>query len=166
MKPPDTSKVHFRALGHSDVSVFHTGAFGVSKVTEYLQWETHTERIETEKLIEEMIDLHQRETKYFWVATAPDDKRIVGLGSMRPERKTAWLGFLVISPEQRKGYGSAILSALESVALEGFERISATVNPKNQPSINLLIKRDWAEWNYEKDSPHKTYRKQRANQSE
>jgi RimJ/RimL family protein N-acetyltransferase len=165
MKPPDSTTIHFRELNLSDVSVFHNGAFGTPEVTEYLQWETHTETAETEVLVEEMIDLHQREAKYFWVATSPDDKRIVGLGSIKPEKETAWVGFLVILKEHRKGYGLAILSALESAVLENFERVSAAVNSKNHSSVKLLKKRDWKEWDCESVSPLKAYEKLKANKA-
>ncbi|MGJ8678598.1 MAG: GNAT family N-acetyltransferase [Akkermansiaceae bacterium] len=159
MKPLNTATVHFRALECSDATDLHNGAFGVPEVSDHLQWDIHTEFSETEELMKEMIDLHEQEEKYFWVAISPEDQRIVGLGSIKPEIETAWVGFLVFIEEQRKGYGSAILSALEGVVLKNFNRVTAAVDSRNQPSINLLKKKSWNEWDCDTVRTLKAYEK-------
>ena len=165
MKPPNTTKVHFREVAPSDFLPLYSGAFSVPEVTKHLQWETHKEPIQTKELIEEMIDLHQQRTKYYWVAVSPTNKRIVGLGSMKPEEETVWLGFLVYYQEQRKGFGSAVLEALEASAFNAFERLCAAVDSKNESSRRLLENSGWAEGEYNSSDALKTYEKCRANKA-
>ncbi len=121
MKPADNRVIRFRGLCAADADLLYTGAFGDAEVTRYLQWETHANPDETKALIKEMLGLHERGEKHFWVAVCTADDRIVGLGSIKPGSDTAWIGFLVLSGEQRKGFGSMIVSALEEVVLGNFQ---------------------------------------------
>lgn len=165
MKPADNSVVRFKGLLASDADILFSAAFGNTGVMQYLQWETHICPDETRVLIEEMIDLHQRGDKYFWTAHYRSDDRIVGLASIKPDSDTAWIGFLVLSGEQRKGFGSAIISALEDVVLSRFESVSALVEVRNRSSVNLLRKAGWSEWANADVSPLVAYRKQKANKA-
>jgi len=161
MQPPNSTRTHFRALTPSDASDLYAGAFSIPAVTAYLQWDTHQVRTETQALVDEMISLHQQGRKYFWLAFSPDDRRSVGLGSIKPEEATAWVGFLVFHQEQRKGFGAAILAALESAVLGTFDRVAASVDPQNKASIGLLAKSGWQAWDCDTVSPLKAFEKRR-----
>lgn len=161
MKPSGNSTVQLRRLQPSDAATLHHGAFGVPKVSRYLQWGTHKNLEETQSLVTEMMALHERGEKFFWVAVCAVTKRTAGLGSLRPAGETAWVGLLVLHEEQRMGYGSAILSALEATALQDFECASAEVDPRNQASIDLLLSSGWVERNHGKEAALSRYEKRR-----
>lgn len=143
MTPKSTSLLTFRELRASDADALFSGVFGVETVTRYLQWETHRKTEETQSLLNEMVGYHQHGEKYFWLACAIDDGRPVGLGSLRPDAETVWIGILVFHNEQRKGVGSAMLSALEDAAFRSIARISAEVNAENKASVSLLERAGW-----------------------
>ena len=160
LKPPDTHRLRFRNLELTDSYALYAGAFRIPAVTEFLQWDSHQDVAETEKLMREMISLHQQGSKFFWAAELKEDNRISGLVSVRPEQKAAWVGFLVCFEEQRKGLGFEIVAAAETAVLGVFDCVLASVAPANQGSIGLLKKRAWAEEPNDEVRPLLTFKKE------
>jgi len=163
MRPFDSKRIRFRELRVSDADGLHSGAFGIPEMTKHLQWDFHDTPEQTKELIEEMLELHRREEKYYWVAQQKPDDCLIGLGSLKPSDNTVWIGFLVMLTEHRKGYGSEIVSALEDVSFRHHESSSAAVAPSNEPSINLLRQAGWTEYEDSSQEVLKTYRKYSAN---
>lgn len=128
-----------------------------------MQWDAHASPDETRVLIKEMVRLHESREKYFWVALCAQDGRIVGLGSTKPHRNTAWIGFFVLAGEQRRGFGRAILAALEEAVLGRFPTASAAVKSENRASMDLLRRSGWVEWANPDVVPLLAFQKLRAN---
>lgn len=162
MKPNDNQVVRFRALRLADAEVLYAGAFGVAEVARFLQWGKHASAEQTRAMIEEMIGLHEARRKFFWVACCAVDGRVVGMGSIKPEGGTVWLGFVVVLGEQRKGFGLAILSALEEAGLRKYGSVSAAVEPGNGASIGLLRRASWVARNNAEVEPLLAYEKHGA----
>lgn len=165
MKPVDTKRLRFRELRVSDADGFHAGAFGVPEVIEHLQWSFHETREQTRELIEEMLEQHRREEKYFWIAQERVSGRLVGLGSLKPSQDTVWIGFLVLRGEHRKGYGTELVSALEAVSLLHRESASAAVEASNRASISLLQQACWTEDEDPAEAAFKTFRRHSVNKA-
>lgn len=166
MKPACNSIVRFRSISVTDVDALYSGAFGVAEVSRHLQWATHANSGETRVLIDEMVGLHQAGKKFFWVTLCAHDGRIVGLSSIRPDGDTAWIGFLVVSGEQRKGFGFAMVAAMEEAVLDCFPSVSASVEPENRASIGLLRRSGWLEWANPDVLPLLAFQKRKANGSQ
>ena len=143
MKPSNTTRLQFSKVSLSDSKELFASAFGSKEVTKFLQWECHDYIDQTRLLIDEMCQMHERGEKYFWVARSLIDQALIGLGSLKPDDETAWLGFLIAVEHHRKGYGLEILQALEDAAFCHHQGVSAAVAPSNWASLSLLKKRDW-----------------------
>lgn len=143
MKPSPNSVVRFRELCHSDAPLLFAGAFGDESVTRFLQWDTHRAVEETRLLVDEMVGQHKRKEKFFWIASSVKDRRPVGLGSLKPDTESGWIGFLVFRGEHRKGIGTAMLASLEEAVYQSYEGASAAVSAGNRPSISLLKRAGW-----------------------
>ena len=162
MKPADDSVLRFRPIGPEDQDLLFAQCFGHPEVTKHLQWDTHLEINQTRALITEMTELHAAQEKYFWAALATADNRLAGIGSIKPEENTAWIGFLVLADRQGKGLGARILSALEQAVFAKYDAASAATEAENLRSIQLLRKAGWEDWQNEELLPLIAFRKRLA----
>ena len=159
MKPADNNNVRFRELRLADSDALYGQAFGHPEVSRFLQWDTHSRVEQTQALVEEMMGLHQREENFIWAAVGLEDDRLVGLGSIKFIDSQPWIGFLVLATKQRQGVGSAILSALETATLSEYQTVFAATEDQNLPSIQLLLKNGWVEFDNPAMQPLKTFQK-------
>jgi len=143
MKPSNSMRLWFCKMHPSDVDELFIGAFGSERVTRFLQWDCHNDVDQTRSLVDEMCQTHNRGEKYFWIARSLADNSLIGLGSLKPDDITIWIGFLIASQQHRKGYGFEMLEALEDAAFRYSTSISAAVAPTNRASVSLIEKAGW-----------------------
>lgn len=159
MKPPDTQNLTFRQLVFSDATDLFEGAFAHNTITKYLQWDFHNSILETEILINEMLEFQNSLKKYFWIAEHKSNKRSIALCSLTPCENSAWIGFITFKDELRKGYATELISAIEAMSRSQFKHLSASVHPSNTASSALLKKAGWHKYDADSEFDLHIYRK-------
>ncbi len=143
MEPLKRDTLSFRSLRLEDAELLFDKAFSDSSVTEFLQWDTHSNIQETEILVTEMVRLHTEQEKYFWIASSSMRQEPIGLGSILPSASTAAIGFLVFSHMQGKGYGSILIQSLCRCVSQRYKEATACVHPDNYSCLRLLRRLGW-----------------------
>jgi [ribosomal protein S5]-alanine N-acetyltransferase len=139
-----TERLRLRQIVDDDAEDF----FAVKsdpQVMEFYGDEPHQSLVETRVLIQQIQDLYARREALFWAIALKDDDRLIGTCafiSFGPGGHYAEIGYELNRAYWRRGMMDEALRAMLTYGFKelGLHRIEAAVDPRNEPSENLLRK--------------------------
>lgn len=162
IQPRDSHSIAFKPLIESDAQTLFKEAFSDPETTRHLQWDIHRSIGETIDLVQEMIEQQRKGEKYFWIAIDQRTSRPVGLGSIQPDDKAAWIGIIIFKSQRREGFGKKLLSALESSVHRVYDSSLAMIERENFGSLALFESAGWRQQIDETNKNSIIYKKTRS----
>lgn len=138
-----TPRLRLRQFRTEDADAMHA-CFGDPEAMRFWNTPVHTNRIQTERAIRNVIDCTPAYYR-FWAVAELDSDRCVGLvnyhdGHIRSRR--AAIGYIVDPARHRQGIATEAVSAMidHCFATLGLHRLQAFIDPANAPSRALVEK--------------------------
>lgn len=127
------------------------------RVMEYMDTEFPKSINDTQKRYEQEIESFSKGTSVYWTIALKDSNIMIGgagFWKIIKEHYRAEIGYQLDNKYWRKGYSFEALKAIIEFGFKkmGLHSIEANVNPKNDPSINLLKKLGFEQEAYFKEN--------------
>lgn len=139
----DADRVRLRPLGPADLDALYA-IFSDGEVTRFTAFRRLTDRAAAKALLEEIQEFAALGTLFQWGVERRSDGAVVGtctLAEIDREHRRAELGVMVRRDFWGEGYGKeAVARCLEyGFAEMGLHRVEADIDPRNEPSIRLVV---------------------------
>jgi len=138
----ETPRLRLRWLTRADVPALFS-LFSNPDVTHYWSWPAYTERVQAERLLEQIHACFAERSLFQWGFARREDDQVIGtctLAELSGAHRRASLGYALNRAHWGQGYGREAVRRVVEFAFTTLElhRLEADVDPRNAGSIQVL----------------------------